>query len=212
MSNTRPPLTNVQQVYRTAYLDLCALYVSRKDDEAEKLAWDFYQDPHIPLILRTMCCNVLGEAGGGEYLRFAKEAVECATLIFNMDTENETHIQLLKESRAILKDAVEDARKEALDSSDLLRECEQTVAEADELAAGNAVQEAALHSQAMSPSLPSASSVISSVVELTQTDTVTRSHSPPGGPKQALPMFAPLSPPLPGGEQEDEDDPQGQGE
>jgi hypothetical protein len=78
MSTTRRPLTNTEQVYRTVFLDLCALYVDRKQDEAQRLAWQFYQDPHIPLILRITCCSVLGEAKDGEYLRFAQEAVEHA--------------------------------------------------------------------------------------------------------------------------------------
>lgn len=79
MSAMRRPLTNAEQVYSAVYLDLCALYINGKKDEAEKLAWTFYQDPYIPLILRIMCCNVLGEADDGEYLRFAREAVEHAT-------------------------------------------------------------------------------------------------------------------------------------
>jgi hypothetical protein len=78
MSTARRPLTNTELVYRAVYIDLCALYVDRKHDEAEKLAWQFYQDPHIPVILRIMCCSVLGEADDGEYLRFAQEAVEHA--------------------------------------------------------------------------------------------------------------------------------------
>jgi hypothetical protein len=79
MSTTRRPLTNTEQVYRAVFLDLCALYVERKQDEAQKLAWQYYQDPHIPLILRITCCSVLGEAKDGEYLRFAQEAVEHAS-------------------------------------------------------------------------------------------------------------------------------------
>jgi hypothetical protein len=79
MSTARRPLTNAEQVYRTVFLDLCALYVDRKQNEAQKLAWKFYQDPHIPLILRITCCSVLGEAKDGEYLRFAQEAVEHAS-------------------------------------------------------------------------------------------------------------------------------------
>jgi hypothetical protein len=78
MSTTRRPLTNAELVYRAVYIDLCALHVDRKHDEAEKLAWQFYQDPHIPVILRIMCCSVLGEADDGEYLRFAQEAGEHA--------------------------------------------------------------------------------------------------------------------------------------
>jgi hypothetical protein len=78
MSTMRRPLTNTEQVYRAVYLDMCALYVDRKLDKAQKLAWEFYQDPHIPLILRIMCCSVLGEAMDGDYLRFAQEAVEHA--------------------------------------------------------------------------------------------------------------------------------------
>ena len=75
----RRPLTNAELIYKAAYLDLCSLYTNGADDEAEELAWRYYQDPHIPLILRIMCCNVLGEAEGSEYLQFAREAVEHAT-------------------------------------------------------------------------------------------------------------------------------------
>lgn len=79
MNVMRRPLTNAELIYKAAYLDLCSLYTNGADDEAEELAWRYYQDPHIPLILRIMCCNVLGEAEGSEYLQFAREAVEHAT-------------------------------------------------------------------------------------------------------------------------------------
>ncbi|KZM19586.1 hypothetical protein ST47_g9178 [Ascochyta rabiei] len=62
MSTVRRPLTNAEQAYRTTYIDLCSLYSDRKYDEAEKLAWQFYQYLNIPLILRIMCCIVLGKA------------------------------------------------------------------------------------------------------------------------------------------------------
>ena len=79
MSDSPRLLTNAEMVYRAVFLDLCQLHFTRKYNEAEKLAREFYQDPHIPLILRIMCCNVLADADDGEDLRFAQEAVEHAT-------------------------------------------------------------------------------------------------------------------------------------
>lgn len=71
------PLNNRELVWESTYLQLCDLYASGKRNEALDLAWECYQDPVIPRILRTTCCIILGTADG-DYLMFAQEGVEFA--------------------------------------------------------------------------------------------------------------------------------------
>ncbi|KAH6642685.1 hypothetical protein C7974DRAFT_447371 [Boeremia exigua] len=171
MNTTRRPLTNVEQVYKAVYLELCSLYTKRDCDEAEKLAWQYYQDPYIPLILRIMCCNVLGEAEGGEYLQFAREAVEHATAGLALEPENGVAQLMLRESKQILKSAEADAKDQLLALSDLQKERDKAEAEANELSANPTARNpspASAHESQSQPSImsPSASSMSTPQVQV----------------------------------------------
>ncbi|KAJ8118064.1 hypothetical protein OPT61_g877 [Boeremia exigua] len=80
-----------------------------------------------------MCCNVLGEAENGEYLQFAREAVEHATAGLALEPENEMAQQMLRESKKILENAEADAKDQLLALPAMQRECDKAEAEANEL-------------------------------------------------------------------------------
>ena len=61
MATPPRPLNNSELVWESTYLQFCNLYASGKRNEALDLAWECYQDPVIPRILRTTCCKQSSE-------------------------------------------------------------------------------------------------------------------------------------------------------
>lgn len=128
------PLTNQDKMYKEAYFHLCDLYraVSPRHKEAHDMAWELYQDPVIPLLLRCFCCSVLGE-GKGDYLTFAQEGVKHAETMLAHDPENKTCQNILEDAQQCLRQAEKDHAAEQ-------PSLQEAIAQADQLEAEEAVE------------------------------------------------------------------------